>query len=223
MKKISLLMVLFFLVVNVSTAQVLVGILFGDKLNTDELRFGINAGFNVATIKNYPGASSGSEGFIVGSFFDYKINQQWRAHLELTGYSKFSTEIPVYTLNDPQLDNLLEDADVSRELSYIGLQPSIRRMILEKSTLFAEAGMQFSLLVDAKDFFTSDRLTYREPIFSSLNKIDIGWNAGVGYTFKQGDGITIAARYYRGFTNIDEDWKNSSFQFLAQIPLRGLN
>ena len=60
-----------------SNSQVLISILFGDKLNSGKVEFGLQGGLNWSTIKNLEGAKS-LTGFNLGFYFDIKLkNPSW--------------------------------------------------------------------------------------------------------------------------------------------------
>ena len=60
-------------------SQVLVAIIFGDKLNSPNVEFGINVGLNYSTISNTPGTNM-KQGLNIGPFFHIRITDRFYFH-----------------------------------------------------------------------------------------------------------------------------------------------
>lgn len=67
-----LLVVVLFLVSSLGESQVLISILFGDKLNSDKLEFGLEGGVNWYTMKG-PEDAGRSHAFNLGFYYDIKM------------------------------------------------------------------------------------------------------------------------------------------------------
>jgi hypothetical protein len=71
-KRILLLITLF--CVSASYSQVLISMVFGDKLNSPFLEFGLEGGANLSTISNLKTTGS-NIGFNLGFYFDIRIKK----------------------------------------------------------------------------------------------------------------------------------------------------
>src|SRR5215203_5296760 len=89
-----------------SNSQILISILFGDKLNSGKIEFGLTGGANWSTIQNLEGANS-LAGFNLGFYFDIKLkNPSWMLNTGVIVKSTMGAdELPVYSLGNPDLDN----------------------------------------------------------------------------------------------------------------------
>src|SRR3954451_2882637 len=143
-------------------SQVLIALLFGDKLNSEKLEFGLSGGLNISHISNLADTKSRNS-FNLGLYFNIKLNDN--CFLRVEAVPKFPTgvaKMKPYSLNDAGLDSLLYDGHVTREVKNIGLPVLIRYRI--KSLLFAEGGPQLNMRTKANDMFESGDLTYKNHI-----------------------------------------------------------
>jgi len=63
-------------VVQAAHSQILISLLLGDKLNSDNLEFGIEGGFNRSYLSGIPEAE-GLNNFHLGFYFDIRIKNEW--------------------------------------------------------------------------------------------------------------------------------------------------
>src|SRR4051794_10938491 len=203
-------------------SQILIALLFGDKLNTDKLEFGLSGGLNISTISNLTDTKT-RNGFNLGLYFNIKLNDN--CFLRVEAVPKFPggvAKMKPYSLNDAGLDSLLYAGDVTREIKNIGLPVLIRYRI--KNLLFAEGGPQLNLRTKAKDIFESGDLTYKNHIEDNITRFDFGFTFGLAQKLnKQIGAVALGIRYYIGLTDIDKinpgSQKNGVFQVLANIPI----
>jgi hypothetical protein len=205
-----------------ANSQVIIALLFGDKLNSDKLEFGLSGGLSQSDISNFPGAESKS-GFNLGLYLNMKLSDDW--FLRIEAVPKFPTgvaELKPYTLNNASLDSLLSGGTVVRKIQNIALPVLIRYKI--KNLLVAETGPQLNLRTKAKDFFESGDLSYKNNIQENFTRFDFGW--AIGLSRKLNKNVTSAAlglRYYIGLTDVDKvtpnAQKNGVFQVLFSIPV----
>ena len=125
-----------------ANCQVIIALLFGEKLNSDKLEFGLAGGLNQSHISNFPNASSKS-GFNLGLYLDFKLNQTWYLRVEAvpkfpTGVSKLKT----YSLQNQSLDSLFSNGEVTRKIKNIGLPVLVR--YATKIGLYVETGPQLN-------------------------------------------------------------------------------
>src|SRR4051812_2346334 len=121
-----LLIALIFLAASKADGQVIIALLFGDKLNSDKLEFGLSGGLNKSYLSNVADAKA-KTGFILGLYLDLKLNKSW--YLRLEAVPKFPTgvsRLKPYSLDSPELDTLLKNGDVTRKIKNIALPMLVR-------------------------------------------------------------------------------------------------
>ena len=57
-------------------SQILISLLFGDKLNSEKLEFGLDGGFNFSQMSNFE-SSKPLTTFNLGFYFDILLKDQW--------------------------------------------------------------------------------------------------------------------------------------------------
>lgn len=205
-------------------SQVLIALLFGDKLNSGNLEFGLTGGLNMSDISNFDQAKM-KQGLNLALFFNIKLSDRWYIHPEAAPkYATGVKSLPPYPLGDESLDNLLKDGTVTRKISTIAVPLMMRYRI--KGQFFAEAGPQINLRTKAKDVFENGDLTYEKDIKDQLTRFDAGLAFGFAQRLKQGPGaVALSVRYYAGITDLDKltpgSQKHGVFQLLASIPVGG--
>jgi len=207
MKK-ALLILLFILLVNTLSAQVLIALFFGDKLTNDRLEFGLNVGLNRSSIVNLD-ARGPNTGLNIGMSFLYKFNERW--HLNPMLYYAFpmgSKGIAVYDTPNEDLNAVLETATVKRIMAGFSLPITVRHRLFNLT--YVELGPQFSLLTKVEDVFSvslfeEDDLSYTANVSDQYKKIDVGLTVGIAQRLKQTNGITITVRYFNSLMNISKE------------------
>ena len=189
-----------------SNGQVIISLLLGDKLNSGKIEFGLDGGLSLANLHGV-NPSSNKPGFNLGFYFDIKLkNPSWMVHTGVMVKSTLGAEdISVYSLNNPDLDNMFSQGSVIRNLAYFNVPIAIKYKL--KNNFFAEVGPMLGLLNKAKDEFVAsvakkDDLIYTLKNKDSYHRLDAGILAGVGYRLMKGNGMNLAVRYYWGFVDI---------------------
>jgi hypothetical protein len=208
-------------------SQVLISIIFGDKLNGPNLEFGLNAGANFSTLSNVEGLKF-SPKFGIGMYFTWKFHENWQLQPEL--FFRFpggAKKLPPYGLDDPQLDSLNVGSSITRFSSYFSVPVNIKYRIWKE--LRISLAPQVSLLSSNHDLFRKsltdeDEILYSRKSRSGMNRWDFGISAGLSYKLKQGKGINLEARFYYGFVDTDniignESLKNRSICLYVGIPI----
>ncbi len=210
-------------------SQVVIALLFGDKLNSPNLKFGLDGGINFFTLAGNSNAKF-SNGFNLGLYFDIRLKQEsrWYIHTGLILKSPMGCqELKPYLLNDAALDTMFANGNVKRELRYINLPLLIRYYFADQ--FFIEAGPMAGVLVKATDVFQTtvneeNDVSYRNNIYKKTNLFDIGAMGGLGYHFMKGTGMNLGVRYYYGFISNPNDasygtGKNQSLYAYLSIPI----
>jgi hypothetical protein len=231
-RKLLIAMMTLMLVAQVMQGQVLISLLFGDKLNSPTLKFGLDGGANFSTLSNLSG-SKYRAGFNLGFYFDFllKKDKPWYIHTGVLVKSNLGAHgITPYHLSNPDsayLDTLFANGSVDRRLSYFNVPILIRYSFNKR--LFIELGPMLSLGYKANDIFTTkvendEDLSFDNDVKDSFKRFDIGGMAGIGYAIDALNGMNFGLRYYYGFTDIVRDnsgdpQRNSSFYLFASIPI----
>jgi hypothetical protein len=229
MRKPFLLLSLLLALSTLSQGQVVIALIFGDKLNSDKLRFGIDGGVNFSNISNV-GPSKYSDGFNLGLYFDLllKKDKNWWIHTGVLLKSPMGAHgIQPYPISDTALYQQLDSGPINRKLRYFNV-PILVRYKFSRG-FFVEAGPNLGLLYKANDEFqatvnSKNDLSYTQKVLQEYNKIDAGVMGGIGYQLQHGTGVNFGLRYYYGLTNIYKDnpgnaQRNSSFYLFASIPI----
>ncbi len=213
---------------NLSRSQILISILLGDKLNSGAIEFGLTGGFNrnnLIGLKN----SGGTNNFNLGFYFDFRLQKE-KAWYIYTGVLVKSTmgagDVPVYALNDPDLDSIMVGGHIDRKINYFNVPATVKYRF--KNNIFLLGGFQFGLRHRATDEFTNtvnskNDLIYKHNTRDNYKRLDAGLTAGIGYKFKYGITMNIGLRYYYGLVDVFKEGPdygtNSSLNVFAEIPI----
>ena len=210
MKKLLILTLIAGLSITSAKSQVLIALIFGDKLNTPNIEFGLNVGANYSTLLHHPDAKY-KKGLNLGLYFNFKLNDHFYLHPELMFMNQMGTmgvdgrDLPAgQEWDHPSLET-------TREINY-GTLVLLPRYKLTNHIYF-EAGVHGSLLFTADDIVMvkpddNTELYYKEFIRPEITNLDFGINVGLGFKFKKGEGVNLSLRYSRGFINI---YKSSTY------------
>jgi hypothetical protein len=209
---------------TIAKSQVIISLLFGEKLNSEKLSFGLLVGNSWSHLSGYNSSSSFSN-FNLGLYLNWKLSDRFFLQFDaMAKYKLGSKGLPVYQLHDEALDTLFAAGHVEREIKYLGLVTTAQYRVFNYFNI--EVGPQIILRTKAKDIFYADRndgtLKFEKDVSDNATRFDIGAMTGISYQIK-GNGIKIAARYYFGFIDVfPQDAgtnANRSFQLGAYIPV----
>ncbi|PWT96606.1 MAG: hypothetical protein C5B52_15325 [Bacteroidetes bacterium] len=209
---------------SIVKSQVLISILFGKKLNTDKLEFGLAVGMNYAGLTNLE--AKYRPGINLALYFNWKISENFFFHPEASPKFTFGAkDIQPYSLGDPGLDSLFKTGKVKRSLKYIGVPLLARYRV--KGLFFVLAGPSVNLRVNANDEFKTkvngQELTYENKVKDQYAAFEIGLSGGVEWKFRKDKGLGLSLRYYHGLTSVLSDnavrQRNSAFQIIMSIPI----
>lgn len=198
--------ILFLLFVHVGQSQVLISILLGDKLNSGKIEFGLEGGWSLSNLDGID-PSKGHSNYNLGFYFDFAMKDpSWFVSTGVRVKSTMGAEgIDVYSLNDPNLDNVFSTGSVTRKLNYFNVPVMMKYMF--KNHLYAQAGIQLGLKYKATDEFLNsvnedDDLSYKVDIKNQYHPLDGGLCAGLGYRLVKGNGMNLGIQYYYGLVDV---------------------
>lgn len=224
MKRRLLFLITFFCVITVNS-QVLISLLLGDKLNTGNLEFGLEGGYNFAKVSGFESNKS-LNNFNLGFYFDIKVKENWWFY---TGVL-VKANLGAHKLTEADLERLEitsydEPGTYSQNLKYF-IVPAFAKYKF-KSRIYLEGGPQFGLVHSAYVEYNSDiggrDARIREYNRRNINPIDVGAALGAGYRINDKiSGMTIGVKYYYGFVNVykgESGTNNSSLFLKLNIPI----
>ena len=225
MKKIILLSLMTVLLIPAARSQVLIALFFGDKLNTPNIEFGLNVGGNFTTLTNYPEAKF-LTGLNFGLYFNFKLSDHFYLHPEMLFINQMGSKgLNNRDLPHPELQH--ETLETWMESNYFTLVFLPRYKLTNQ--LYFEAGIHFSYLLSADDYFLikpeeDSELQYKVHAKPGMNKFDVGGDVGLGYKFGKGEGVNLSVRYSHGFINTQKDSdldpeRNRGFHVHVGIPI----
>jgi hypothetical protein len=206
MKK-YLLIAVFLIFGNIAKSQVLISLLFGDKLNSPNIEFGLEGGWNFSTIQNLePSKSLGK--FNLGFYFDFKLKHSphWMFNTGVIVKSGMGADgLPVYSTGDANLDNAFKGGSVSRTINYFNV-PLLMKYTF-KNHMFVKGGIQLGLCYNAYDDFTNSKkeendLNYTLKVKDNFHPLDAGLAIGAGYRLMKGNGMNFNVQYYYGMVDV---------------------
>lgn len=226
MKK-SLLIIITLFCFSAARSQVLISLIFGDKLNSEYLEFGLDGGVNFSTLSNLDGTKS-NIGFNLGFYFDIgsKKYPNWMINTGVVVKSPMGADnLPVYSLNNEALDNVYVGGHVNREIRYFNVPILLKYKF--KNHIFVKAGPEVALLANAFDEFIKEiddeDVKYKNNIRDKIHVIDAGLAFGAGYRLMGGNGMNIGITYYLGLVPVMKgdgpNIYNRSFYITAGIPI----
>ncbi|MBO9572358.1 MAG: PorT family protein [Chitinophagaceae bacterium] len=183
--------------------QIVVALLFGDKLNTGKLEFGLVVSPAITSITNIE--SDPRFGFNLGIYLNIRPDKRWFLHVEGIGKGAFGARgISPYPTGNDSLDNLLATGSVERKIQVFSMPVLLRYRI--SKLFFAEGGIQPNLMLKTKDIFTNEvngsELNYTVKITDQLNRLDFGVAGGLFYKFSDHrQSMGIGLRYFYGLTD----------------------
>jgi hypothetical protein len=208
--------------------QVLISLLLGDKLNSGKIEFGLDGGINFPDVRGL--SESEMRGlFNLGFYFDFKLkNPQWMIHTGVIVKSTMGADkLPVYSLNDPDLDNAFANGEVRRKINYFNVPIELKYEF--RNHFYVEGGIVPALRAKAFDVFTTDikdhdDLEYKLNISDQFHRLDFGLMGGLGYRLMGGNGMNLTVRYYYGLVDITiddstPDQFNTSLYLSVGIPI----
>lgn len=210
-------------------SQVIISLIFGDELNSDKVRFGLDGGVNFSSLTS-PEEAKFLENFNLGLYFDIQLkeNSNWYLHTGALLKSDLGARgIQVYTLDNPDLDSVFKGGSIERTLKYIQIPALVRYKFTNH--LFFEIGPMLGILTKATDVFYNEvikeeDLAFTKKVTDQYKWFDAGVQAGIGYHLMKGTGVNFGLRYYQGLMDIVKDnssdpSRNQSVYLFVSIPI----
>lgn len=225
MKKILLLTVLFFSF-QAAESQVIMSLIFGDKLNSPNIEFGLEGGANFSTISNLD--SNYRTDFNLGFYFDFNLkNPSWIFNTGVIVKSTMGADdVTIYSLNDEKLDAIFAEGSIKRTINYFNVPLMIKYKF--DNNIYVKAGTQLGLLSTANDMFHQnyygDDLEYKNNIRDKIHVVDAGLVIGAGYRIKTKYGMNVGLQYYYGLVPLlkgddSPNQYNRSLYLTAGLPI----
>jgi hypothetical protein len=230
MKK-YLLIILLLIAGTMVQSQVLITLIFGDKLNSDGLEFGLEGGANWTNISAMETNKLASK-WNLGFYFDVRLKKQWFLYTGVLVKSNFGVD----KLSDADMNTLGTkiyfdnngnrlEGDYNQKINSFMVPALVRYKF--KNYMYVEAGPQFSLMYNSFVQFDTkvddSEATFKQYNKDKINKIDAGVMGGVGYKLShRKTGWTLGLKYYYGFVNVFKGisgTNNSSIYLKLEIPI----
>lgn len=223
-KRFALLCLISLLSWETANSQVLISLLFGDKLNSPNIEFGLEGGFNFSQIEAFE-SNKRLSAFNLGFYFDIRLKDSWKFYTGVLVKSKLGAEN--LTESDLSLLEIVPQEENGNYAQYINnfLVPTLIKYEFA-NRIYAEAGPQFGLAYKSWVQFDSDvdgeETRIRIDNKDILNPFEVGGVIGAGYRLKPGKAISLGLKYYHGFTNAFKGIsgsRNNSIFLKCTIPI----
>jgi outer membrane protein with beta-barrel domain len=192
-----------------SKAQVLIGMLLGGSLASENFNIGFEIGMNLSTVDGLDGASR-SRGTLLGLFASWRFSEHYHLYTGIMPLSdKGAKDADPIPLNDPTLDPVISTGKMERDLGYFDI-PIILQLAQRRSGGFrVGAGPQIGILLSAKDRYAGitpqgTPVTIENDIEKATQRFDAGVAFDAEYKFT-GFPLAIGVRYYYGLTDVMKD------------------
>ncbi len=201
-------------------SQVVIGLIFGDKLNSPKMETGVHVGVNFSSLTNVNPQKMLSN-VCVGLYNQYHFND--KLFLDSRLYAHFSggaTGLDIVAAGYPP-ESLIDSTGVRRVINYLGLGSGLGYQFSKK--FGASVGFLALLRNGVKDVHKTengDRLVIKDLKFT--NPIDCGITANTYYRLgHHSNGLLLGLGFYYGFANVYEKQSihNLVGQFIVGIPL----
>ena len=205
-------------------SQILLTVLFGDKLNSDGLEFGLEGGFNFSDISELE-ANERLSSFNLGFYFDFRLKNQWNIYTGVLVKAKLGDDrLSTNDLNFLGITPYETEGTYSQKINYF-IVPALLKYNFP-NRMYLELGPQFGLMYKSWVEFNSDtdsrEIKIKDFNKDNLNRLDAGVTIGTGYKLLPETGITIGLKYYYGLTNVYKgiDGTNNNSIFLkVNVPI----
>lgn len=208
-----------------SSSQVLIAAVFGDKLNSGGIEFGLEGGYNWSDISELDNGKRLSE-FNLGFYFDIRLKDQWFLYTGVLVKGRLGAgELSTNDLSLLGITIQEESGTYSQKIGYF-MVPALFKYRF-KNRIYLEMGPQFGLRHKAFVEFRADEgdidTRIRQNNKDAINRFGAGFTFGTGFRLSnKAAAITLGLKYYYGLTNVYKDIsgpKNSSLFLKCNIPI----
>lgn len=227
MKKQLVLLVFLFIGYSASS-QVLISLLFGDKLNSPNIEFGLDGGVNYGHIANLENSKM-LPMFNLGFYFDIRLKNQLMLHTGVIVKSNQGAgRLNTYSLDNAALDTAFATGYINRKINYFHVPILLKYRF---ATYFhVEGGPMLGLRAKGYDEFLNSvkdekDLSYKLDVKDNYKRIDAGIMVGAGAKLSRQPKTTqVGIRYYYGLIdplkdNPDKPQYFSSLYLYCSIPI----
>jgi len=225
-----LILLLVFVVSSTAHSQVLISLLLGDKLNSGNIEFGLEGGYNFTKFHNLDEGDRLSN-FNLGFYFLFKLNEKSFLNTGvLVKENQGADNLATYPFGDPELDSLFVDGTLLSQINYFQVPFTYHFRPVPK--LYFEGGFQVALRYGGTDFFQESKMENDDLVLavdtkSNYTTLDAGLLGGLGYKFKDkgtgAPGMSLGAKYYYGLVDVavedNVELYNDSFYVYIRIPI----
>jgi hypothetical protein len=205
-----------------TNAQVLISLLFGDKLNSPNIEFGLDGGVNYGNIANLE-KSKMLPMFNLGFYFDIRLKNQWMLHTGVIVKSSMGADnLNVYSLNNANLDTVFATGHITRKINQFAVPIMVKYRFADY--FHVELGPMLSLRTKGYDYFKNkvkedDDISYKLEISDNYKRIDAGIMVGAGFKISKIPKTTqFGVRYYYSFVDPVKDNPGKA-QYLSSLYL----
>ncbi len=229
MKKPIILITILLILTLKAQSQILISLLLGDKLNSENIEFGLSGGYGAANIYGNAGSDHLNTLFL-GFYFNFKLQEEknWFLKTGVLVKSKMGDDgFSVYPLNDKKLDSIFMGGKISREINAFNVP--IELMYRFNKRWYVSAGGQLGLMYRTRDKITNtinetEDIRLFNEISDQIRKIDGGISLGAGLKLKEGkESISLGIRYYHGLVDVYKNQQlkgtNAVFYITCEIPI----
>jgi len=209
-----------------SKAQVLISLLFGDKLNSEKIEFGLEGGLNRSYFYDIPEAN-GLNNFNLGFYFHFLMkNSTFISTGVMVKSNVGAAGMATYPIGDEDFDSLFEEGKLTTKVNYFYV-PALWHQRFN-NRWYIEIGPMLGLRGKARDIFEVDvlegNLKYTLDVGDQYKRFDAGFMGGLGYKFKKvTKSMAAGINYYHGLMNIStlsaNKITNSSIYLYIKIPI----
>ncbi len=215
-----------FLLLSVTAnAQVLIVAIFGDKLNSGKIEFGLDGGYNPSWFMSRSDAKT-LNNFNLGFFFHIKLSEKSFISTGVHVKSNVGASgMPTYAIGDPTFDEVYATGELTTKLSIFYVPIMWQQRF---NQFYLEGGIQPGLRSKVKDIFTAEDyggdLEYTRNVSDDYTRLDFGFVGGMGYRLKTGPVATsLGVNFYQGVVDVykpaDRSITNSTLYVYARIPI----
>ncbi len=223
--KAIVLLVILFLTVSVKS-QILISILFGDKLNSEKVEFGLNGGLNQSYLKGAPEAQP-LNSFNLGFYFHFLLKNSSYISTGLQVKSNMGASgMPPYLMGNAAFDTLFKDGTVTTKINYFYLPVMYQHRFYKY--VIVEAGFMAGLRTKVTETFLYEgfegEVSFKQDIRNDYTHLDAGLFGGIGFkTSKHPKSMSIGVNFYQGLVDVykspDYKYINSSVYLYAKVPI----